>query len=174
MSMVKRISIAFLEFADSSSSSSGQGISKTIHNISFFFFPPQLRQQICKTIRYTFYHQPHLCREYSGRPAGGSRHWKEARPWGTRKDTRRAPTSPPWSLNVGQKNKNKRHISYSNHDTSPPAPVRVPQMYCSGRSRWLDWGWRDLASGNTHQIPAFAQVFLPLRLLLYVILCVSC
>lgn len=167
MSSVRRISIAFLEFADSSSSSSGQGISK-VWERKLCHQPLQLKNRsvtlgllivvlyvFMSVILWQFMVQAfwkgtknkkttHLRWEYSGRQAEASRRWKAAHPWGTRTDTHLAPTSPPWSLDV-----RKTTVSCRlNATLSPVIPVRMCTK-CTAVAEAgteLDWGWRDSAS----------------------------
>lgn len=102
--------------------------------------------------------QPHLCWEYSGRPAEASRRWKAARLWRTRKDTRQAPTSPPWSLG-----KEKPHVIQLLASNAALYPV-IPVSECTKctavaeAGTELDWGgWRDSTSGNKLHIPSFTR-----------------
>ncbi len=149
MSMVRRISIAFLEFADSSSSPSGQGMSKMfvseVVKEAFkaphwhqFIYQKRTAESICN-VKHADYQikascqlnisdyfcglglvahtvkQTHLCWEYSGRPAEASHRWKVEHRWGTRTDTRRAPTNPPWSLDGSKEASSHTAAGFKRH-----------------------------------------------------------
>lgn len=159
MFMVRRISIAFLEFADSSSSSSGQGISKIIDSEvvigDFQFIFSNYNCQL-----HAFYSLGFPVKENQPPPLLRI-FWKTS--WGVlslkggtpvRNSKRHTPSAHQSTMKSGWGQ--RKVTSYSRWLRTPQfslwflleSALKCTAVAEAGTE--LDWGWRDSTSGNKH------------------------